>query len=116
MYDQINLFGGVEGQWRIRLERVQEFFTANDVPENKRRSSFLTSCGYAAHILLRDLMKPHTSEEKALKQIFHVPGKYYSPEPSQVVQRSWLNTRTRRECESVSDFFAFYRYFRRLMF
>lgn len=54
--------------------------------------------------LLRNLLKPATPEYKILDEIFRVFGRHYSPMPSAVVQRFRVNSRTRHDRQSVSDF------------
>ena len=45
------------------LERVEIYFTANDVPEEKRVPVFLSTVGATTYILLRDLVAPEKPQD-----------------------------------------------------
>ncbi|XP_064479921.1 uncharacterized protein K02A2.6-like [Ornithodoros turicata] len=93
-------------EWPSYVERLQAFFEANDVGNDKKRAIFFSSCGQKTYSLLRDLLKPAAPQDKSLDEVLEVLGKHYCPKPSEVVQRFRFNSRVRTKGESVSDFVA----------
>lgn len=105
-FGRIEAFEGEGDAWPAYVERVQEFFEANDVVPAKKRSIFLSCCGPRTSALLHNLVKPETPQDKTLDEILAVLGRHYAPTPSIVVQRFRFNSRGRSEGEAVSDFVA----------
>lgn len=105
-FGRIEPFEGGGDEWPAYVERLHEFFFANDVPAAKTRSIFLSCCGPRTYSLLRNLVKPQAPQDKTLSEILTILGKHYAPTPSSVVQRFRFNSRVRSETESVSDFIA----------
>ncbi|KAG8173743.1 hypothetical protein JTE90_023233 [Oedothorax gibbosus] len=68
--------------WSEYVERVNCFFDANDVKDEKKASIFLTIVGPAVYKLLRSLVAPATVKEKTFTQIIDVLNTHYSPAPS----------------------------------
>ncbi|KAK8768125.1 hypothetical protein V5799_005094, partial [Amblyomma americanum] len=105
-YGALEPFHGEGGAWTEYLERVKLFFDANSVPEEKKKSVFLTCCGSSTNSLLRSLLTPKTPDQVAIDEIFSVLSGHYIPKPSVVVCRFRFNSRSRQPEESVSDYTA----------
>ncbi|KAG8174283.1 hypothetical protein JTE90_020770 [Oedothorax gibbosus] len=90
--------------WSEYVERVNCFFDANDVKDEKKASIFLTIVGPAVYKLLRSLVAPATVKEKTFTQIIDVLNTHYSPAPSEIVERFRFNSRVRQAGESVATF------------
>ncbi|KAG8189319.1 hypothetical protein JTE90_021826 [Oedothorax gibbosus] len=90
--------------WSEYVERVNYFFDANDVKDEKKASIFLTIVGPAVYKLLRSLVAPATVKEKTFTQIIDVLNTHYSPAPSEIVERFRFNSRARQAGESVATF------------
>ncbi|XP_064465302.1 uncharacterized protein K02A2.6-like [Ornithodoros turicata] len=105
-FGRIEPFEGGGDEWPSYVERLQAFFEANDVGNDKKRAIFFSSCGQKTYSLLRDLLKPAAPQDKSLDEVLEVLGKHYCPKPSEVVQRFRFNSRVRTKGESVSDFVA----------
>ena len=88
------------------LERVQLFFTANDVAENKQVPVFLSSIGAAMYALLRDLVSPDKPQDKPLDFLFKILKEHYNPTPLIIAERYHFHTRSQAATESVSEFIA----------
>lgn len=106
VYGSIEAFEGDSASWTEYRERLQQYFEANDITEDKRRAVFLTCCGRQVYSLLRSLLAPGSPATTELSVILDALDTHYSPKPSQTVARFKFNTRTRREGETVSDFIA----------
>lgn len=105
-YGALEPFHGEGAAWTEYLERAKIFFDANNVPDAKKRSVFLTCCGPATYSLLRSLLTPKTPDEVPIDEIFTVLSSHYVPKPSVVVSRFKFNSRTRQPGEAVSDYIA----------
>ncbi|KAK8770096.1 hypothetical protein V5799_013437 [Amblyomma americanum] len=106
-YGALEPFHGEGGAWTEYLERVKLFFDANSVPEEKKKSVFLTCCGSSTYSLLRSLLTPKTPDQVSIDEIFFDLSGHYIPKPSVVVCRFRFNSRSRQPEESVSDYTAF---------
>ncbi|XP_077523191.1 uncharacterized protein LOC144134076 [Amblyomma americanum] len=105
-YGALEPFHREGGAWTEYLERVKLFFNANSVPEEKKRSVFLTCCGSSTYSLLRSLLTPKTPDQVSIDKIFSVLSGHYIPKPSVVVCRFRFNSHSRQPEESVSDYTA----------
>ena len=63
--------------WTSYTERLQQYFTANDVAEDKQRAVLLSGCGVATYCLIKEPDSPG----QAYGQIFHLASQtgYRSP-------------------------------------
>ena len=97
-------------QWTQYVERLEQFFVANDVTGDdkavKRRATFLSVVGRDAYNLLRSLIAPEKPTEKTFEQLVAVLTEHYSPKPTEVMQRFRFNSRARKEGESVAEYVA----------
>ncbi|XP_077523182.1 uncharacterized protein LOC144134064 [Amblyomma americanum] len=105
-YGALEPFHGEGGAWTEYLERFKLFFDAKSVPEEKKRSVFLTCCGSSTYSLLRSLLTPKTPDQVSIDKIFSVLSGHYIPKPSVVVCRFRFNSHSRQPEESVSDYTA----------
>ncbi|KAK8771174.1 hypothetical protein V5799_025582 [Amblyomma americanum] len=105
-YGALEPFHGEGGAWTEYLERVKLFFDANSVPEEKKRSVFLTCCGPNTYSLLRSLLPPKTPDQVSIDEIFSLLSVNYIRKPSVVVYRFRFTSRSRQPDKSVSDYTA----------
>ncbi|CAN8014165.1 unnamed protein product [Ixodes persulcatus] len=105
-FGRIEPFEGGGEDWPSYVERLEAFFSANDVVAAKRQAIFFSCCGAKTYALLRDLVKPAKPQDKSLDEVLSVLGNHYCPKPSAVVQRFRFNSRARADGESVSNYVA----------
>lgn len=75
-FGRIEPFEGGGDEWLAYVERVHEFFFANDVLAAKTRSIFLSCCGPRTYCLLRNLVKPRAPQDKTLSEILAILSKH----------------------------------------
>ncbi|XP_064476027.1 uncharacterized protein K02A2.6-like [Ornithodoros turicata] len=92
--------------WSEYRERVEQFFSANDVTADKQKAVFLSCCGAKTYSILRSLLAPQTPADRDLTSIFSALDAYFALKCSEVLARYKFNSRVRREGEYVSDFVA----------
>ncbi|KAH7981019.1 hypothetical protein HPB49_020993 [Dermacentor silvarum] len=91
-FGSLEPFEGGGNDWPCYVDRLEAFFVANDIAEDKQTSVFISCCGQTTYALLRNLVKPDKPSDKTLEQILLVLGNYYCPKPSAVVQRFRFNS------------------------
>lgn len=106
-YGRISEFKESEESWTQYVERLEQFFLANDIEDvGKQRAIFLSVCGSRTYSLLRDILQPKKPAETTLKDILEALRKHYDPKPSVIVERFKFHSRSRDESESVATFVA----------
>ena len=83
--DKFNLH---EDNWLEYVERVQQFFVANDiVSDDKKRGVLLTVIGSEAYSLLRNLLLPLKPSKISFTQIVQVLKDHLNPKPIVIAER-----------------------------
>ena len=93
--------------WTQYVERLEQYFVANDVKEPKKQwAIFLSVCGAKTYALVRDLLQPKKPAETDLDEILKELDKHFSPKPSEIVERFTFHNRRQGDKESVAEFIA----------
>ena len=106
------LFGNVgeyvksKESWSQYIERLEQFFTANSIPNEKKASVLLSTIGATAYRTVGNLVAPRKPSEVIYLHIIEVMGDFYNPKPLVTVQRFHFYSRFRQPEESVSTFVA----------
>lgn len=118
-YGFIEKFSGRGEEFETYMERLEFYFTANDLSEitptadnvntatarqEKRKSILLSVIGPDTYSLLRSLCAPTRPADKTFKEICDTLTEHFSPKPSEVVCRYKFYTRIRQPGESVAAF------------
>ncbi|XP_049522593.1 uncharacterized protein K02A2.6-like [Dermacentor silvarum] len=103
-YGSLDPFDPDSGPWQEYLEREQQFFAANEVPDAKKHAVFLRCCGSRTYSILRSLLAPNKPTETTLENCLKTLSDHFSPKPLIVVSRFTFNSRVREEGESLSEF------------
>lgn len=82
---KLDSFDPSTSEWAEYRERAELYFTANDIPSDKRSAVFLTCCGPETYSLLRGLLAPSKPAQTGLTEIFATLRKHYAPRVSEVV-------------------------------
>ncbi|OON14547.1 zinc knuckle [Opisthorchis viverrini] len=100
-------FSATGGSWNQYLERVNCYFLAKEITDDKRKVNILlTTCGSATYSLIRSLVSPDLPNTKTFDDFVSIVSKHYNPKPSVIAQRFKFNTRVQKEGESTADFVA----------
>ena len=76
------LFGSTQEDWTSYIERLQQYFTANDVAEDKQRAILLSACGIATYCLIKSLTAPDNPATKTFAHLFKMVEEHHNPTPS----------------------------------
>ena len=99
-YGKIGEFKESEESWTQYIERLEQYFLANDVEDaGEKRAILLSVCGSKTYALARDLLQPARPAETTFKKIIETLEKRYSPRPSEIVERFNFHSHNRREDE-----------------
>ena len=103
----IGEFNIAQEDWLTYVERLQQYFTANDVNNAEKQRAILLSCvGASTYQLIRNLLAPAKPTDHTFKDIVEAVQAHHQPRPSVIVQRYNFHSRSRRSDESISGFIA----------
>ena len=103
---RIDAFDETIESWWNYVERLKQYFEANEVDNTKKISSLLTLIGGKTYSLLRDLTFPDKSSTKTYNQLTQLLNKHVSPKPLIIAERYRFNKRDQQEGESVNEYVA----------
>ena len=86
-FGTIDAYNSESGSIKAYLERVQLYFSANDVPENKHVPILLSSIGAPTYAFLSDLLVPQLPSAQTLPVISEVLRKHYEPKQAVIADR-----------------------------
>ena len=79
--------------WTSYSERLQEYFTVNDVDVAPKKSAILLSVVRASfYQLVRNMVAPAKPTEKAFSNLVRLALEHYQPNRSVIVQRFKFNS------------------------
>ena len=104
-YGEIGEFKESEESWTQYVERLEQYFPANEVENlGKRRAILLSVCRSKTYALARDLPQPAKPAETTFEKIVDTLEKHFSPKPIEIVERYKFHSRNRKEDEGVAAY------------
>ena len=88
------------------LERLEMYFLANDVEEEKKVPLLLSHIGAKTYGLLRSLAAPSAPKEKTFKDLEKILKDHFEPTPSVIAERYRFHRRDQAVGESIGDYVA----------
>lgn len=88
------------------LERVNFFFMANNIPDDKQVPILLSTIGGKTYSLLRDLLVPAKPGEKTLAVLKTTLQDHFEPQLIVIAERFYFHQRSQNPDESVADHVA----------
>ncbi|UYV63124.1 K02A2.6-like [Cordylochernes scorpioides] len=104
----IEKFDETTESWERYTERLEYFFEANNIDQNKKKAIFLTLLTPTVYNLLYDLCIPKklSDVENTYPVLVSKLKKHFNPTPSAIVERSKFSNRARRPGEKISIYIA----------
>ena len=102
----IEPFAAGTTDWSTYYDRVEQYFEANSVAENKQVATFLTLIGGTTYKLLADLVSPNKPKDKTLKDLSDALAEHFAPKPLVITERYRFHKREQRQGESVHAYLA----------
>ena len=88
------------------LERIDLYFAANSINEEKKVAVFLTVIGGKNYTLLRNLLAPAKLSDLPLQQLKDALQKHFEPKRVVIAERFHFYRRDQAPGESLADFVA----------
>lgn len=88
------------------LERVQLFFDANGIEDEKKVAVLLTVIGSTTYALLSSLLAPRKPREKSFEELAATLRRHFEPKPLVIAERFHFHRRNQASGESISDYVA----------
>ncbi|XP_036815479.1 uncharacterized protein LOC118943635 [Oncorhynchus mykiss] len=103
---KIDVFDDTQENWATYIERLEQYFIANDIADNKRVPALLSLIGPKTYSLLRDLTAPLKPSNKTFTEIVEILQNHLSPKPLLIAERFRFHKRDQNEGEGVSTYVA----------
>ena len=88
------------------LERLQLYFEANTVEEDRKVAVLLIVVGARTYETLRSLLAPTLPRDKSFEELLGVLKKHFDPQPLVIGERFRCYQRSQKPGESIADFIA----------
>lgn len=88
------------------IERVELFFVANSIANDKKVAAFLSVIGSKSYSLLRSLVAPAKPKEKSYKDLVAALKKHFEPTPIVIAERFHFHRRAQAVGETISEYMA----------
>ena len=106
-HGKVGEFDGTREEWTAYTERLEFYFTANDVdtPE-KQRAVLLSMCGPETFGLIRSLVAPDKPGSRSFAELVSLVRDHFHPKPSAIVSHFKFTACVRSQGETVATFVA----------
>ena len=88
------------------IERLELYFEANGVAEEKKVAMFLTLIGARNYTILKDAVAPEKPKDKSLEDLVKVLKTHFDPKPIVIAERFHFHKRVQHPGESLSEYVA----------
>ena len=93
--------------WTLYIERLGQYFVANDVTEDtKKVAILLTTMGSKAYELLHSLLAPEVPSSKKYDELTAVLQSHLKPKPLVIAERFKFHHRNQHDGETVAQYMA----------
>lgn len=88
------------------IERLNQFFTVNDIPDAKKAPALLSLVGPKVFKLLKNLVSPETPDSRTYQQLCDALKAHYTPKSNRTAERFRFQNRKQQDGETIQDFLA----------
>ena len=106
MHYHIDKFCAEDESVEAYLERIDIYFRANDIADEKKVLIFLRVLGGKTYSVLRDLLAPVKPREKSFNEMASELKKHFQPKRVVIPERFHFHRRNQAPEESVGDIIA----------
>ena len=96
----------LSNNWLLYIERLKQFFVANEIDNEKKVAVVLTVIGSKRYELLHSLLAPTAPASKKFDELVTVLENHLNPRPLVIAERFKFHNRNQRESESVAQYMA----------
>jgi hypothetical protein len=105
-FGRIQEFNKETERFSTYIDRLELYFEANSIPEEKQVAVFLTVVGAKNFSLLNDLCAPEKPKDKTLVDLIGKLMGHFEPKPIVISERFHFHKRDQKPGESISEFVA----------
>jgi hypothetical protein len=106
-YGRFGEFNDKRESWDNYVDRMDEFFVANEITDAARKRAILNSVvGPETYKLIASLLAPQKPKDSTYDAITEKLKKHFTPIKSSIMARHLYDNRDRRNGESVTDYLA----------
>ena len=102
----IEPYNEAEEDFESYCSRIEMFFLANDIANDKKVAAFFTLAGPKVFGLARDLMSPRQPGSSPFTEILDTLKRHYKPKPILIYERFKFYKRQQKAGEPVKDYIA----------
>ena len=96
-----------QSDWLLYTERLEQFFVANDIGEDKKKvATLLTAIGATGYSLLRNLVSPAKPADKSYDDLVKAMKDHLRPKRIVIAERFKFHRRSQNESETVAQYVA----------
>ncbi len=99
-------FNDKEEEWESYIERLEQYFIANNVEADKKVAVLISTVGANTYALMKDILAPTKPHTKTFAELTSVLKSHLSPEPITIAERFRFYKRDQAESESISEYIA----------
>ena len=86
------------------MERLEQFFLANNISEGRRVPCFLSAVGSTTYQTLRNLASPDLPSAKYYEELKTLLMRHFKPKPSVIAERCKFNNCYQRNNQGMNEF------------
>ncbi|XP_024873057.1 uncharacterized protein LOC112455390 [Temnothorax curvispinosus] len=95
-----------EDDWELYTERLELYFVAKDIKDEKRVAVLLTKISPETYKLVRDLCAPQKPKDKAFDELVKLVKDHLCQKPSEVMERCKFHQAQQTTTETIAEFIA----------
>ena len=103
---KINPYDDGLQDWDYYVERVDQYFTGNEISNEKKVPAILSLMGPKTYALLKSSYAPAKPGEQSYNDIVKKLKDHLNPKPLEIAERFRFHKQNQKERESVGDFVA----------
>lgn len=101
---KIEPFSDAHESWTCYKERLEQYFIANGVADDKKVPCLLALVGPKSYQVLRDLASPDLPATKTFDELCTLLETHYNPKPLTIAERFRFHKRDQKVDESVQEY------------
>ncbi|XP_028168860.1 uncharacterized protein LOC114358897 [Ostrinia furnacalis] len=92
--------------WKLYVERLEQYFLANSIASNLQVPTLITVMGAESYELLVNLCTPEKPKSKTFLELTEIMTKHLQPKPSILAERYKFRNRKQKPDESIAEYMA----------
>lgn len=103
---KIGTFDMGKDNWSFYIDRLEQYFVANDVKPAVQVATLISVVGSEAYELMVNLCTPEKPSSKSFNDLVKVMQEHLQPKPSILAERFKFRQRVQKSTESVAEYVA----------